>query len=57
MPKRIFVAAVLLLSTALVLAQETRELNLRGDRFQPLTWERLGEKGVMGAPSPFPESK
>ena len=41
MPKRIFVAAVLLLSTALVLAQETRELNLRGDRFQPLTWDRL----------------
>ena len=41
MPKRILVAAVLLLSTAIALAQQTRELNLRGNRFKPLTWEQL----------------
>ena len=41
MPKRILVAAVLLVSTAIALAQQTRELNLRGDRFKPLTWDLL----------------
>ena len=41
MPKRILIAAVLIVGTAIVVAQETRELNLRGDRFKPLTWEQL----------------
>ena len=41
MSKRIIVAAVLLVGVAIVLAQQTRELNLRGDRFKPLTWEQL----------------
>ena len=37
----IIVAAVLLVGGVIVLAQQTRELNLRGDRFEPLTWEQL----------------
>ena len=41
MSKRIIVAAVLLVGGVIVLAQQTRELNLRGDRFEPLTWEQL----------------
>ena len=41
MLKRIRVAAFLLVGGAIVLAQQTRELNLRGDRFKPLTWEQL----------------
>ena len=41
MLKRIIVAAFLLVGGAIVLAQQTRELNLRGDRFKPLTWEQL----------------
>jgi 4-carboxymuconolactone decarboxylase len=38
---RIIVAAFLLVGGAIVLAQQKRELNLRGDRFKPLTWEQL----------------
>lgn len=38
---RILIAAVLLASSVIALAQQTRELNLRGDRFKPLTWEQL----------------
>ena len=41
MRKRILIATVLLVSTAIVVAQQTHELNLRGDRFKPLTWEQL----------------
>lgn len=41
MSKRIIVATVLLVGGVIVLAQQTRELNLRGDRFEPLTWEQL----------------
>ena len=41
MCRRILVAAVLLVSTAIVAAQQTHQLNLRGDRFKPLTWEQL----------------
>jgi 4-carboxymuconolactone decarboxylase len=41
MLKRILIATVLLASAAALLAQQTRELNLRGDRFKPLTWEQL----------------
>ena len=32
---------MLLLCTGIVMGQQTRELNLRGDRFKPLTWETL----------------
>ncbi len=41
MLKRIVVAVALLVSGAIVGAQQTRELNLRGGRFKPLTWEQL----------------
>jgi 4-carboxymuconolactone decarboxylase len=41
MPRRILIAAALLAGSAIALAQQTRELNLRGDRFTPLTWEQL----------------
>jgi len=35
------VAIALLVRGAIVGAQQARELNLRGDRFKPLTWEQL----------------
>jgi 4-carboxymuconolactone decarboxylase len=38
---QILVGAVLIAGTAAVLAQETRDLGLRGDRFKPLTWQTL----------------
>ena len=41
MTRRILVAIALLAGSVIVLAQQTRELNLRGDRFRPLTWEQL----------------
>jgi 4-carboxymuconolactone decarboxylase len=41
MLKRTVVAVVLLVSGAVLGAQQTRVLNLRGDRFKPLTWEQL----------------
>jgi 4-carboxymuconolactone decarboxylase len=41
MSRRILVAAVMLLSAAIAIAQQTRALNLRGDRFKPLTWDGL----------------
>jgi hypothetical protein len=41
MRRQAFVAAALLVSAVIVGAQQTRELNLRGDRFKPLTWELL----------------
>jgi 4-carboxymuconolactone decarboxylase len=41
MRKRIMVAILLLACSVMVLAQQARELNLRGDRFKPLTWEQL----------------
>ena len=41
MRKRILVAILLLAGSVMVLAQQARELNLRGDRFKPLTWEQL----------------
>jgi 4-carboxymuconolactone decarboxylase len=41
MRTQVLVAAVLLVSAVIVGAQQTRELNLRGDRFKPLTWELL----------------
>src|SRR3954453_16936755 len=41
MQKRILVAAIVLVSSVIALAQQVRALNLRGDRFKPLTWEQL----------------
>jgi len=41
MSRRILVAAVMLLGAAIAIAQQTRALNLRGDRFKPLTWDGL----------------
>lgn len=43
MQKRVLTTICLLagVTTTLVLAQQSRELNLRGDRFTPLTWEQL----------------
>jgi 4-carboxymuconolactone decarboxylase len=41
MTKRMLVATVLVISSVILVAQETRELNLRGGRFKPLTWEQL----------------
>ena len=48
MAKTVVVIA-LVLASALGSAQDRRELNLRGDRFRPLTWEELApDQKVMG---------
>jgi 4-carboxymuconolactone decarboxylase len=39
--KLIVVSAILLVYTGIVIGQQARKLDLRGDRFEPLTWERL----------------
>jgi 4-carboxymuconolactone decarboxylase len=57
------VSALLLAGSVTAMAQQTRELNLRGDRFAPLTWEQLtleqktmvndllsGTRGSLGGP-------
>jgi 4-carboxymuconolactone decarboxylase len=41
MGRWVLVGLVLWLGPAAVSAQETRDLNLRGDRFAPLTWDAL----------------
>ena len=41
MPKRHLIAVVLVVSSSLGMGQQMRELNLRGDRFKPLTREQL----------------
>jgi len=41
MRDRIVVAALLLVFSAAALAQAPRALDLRGDRFKPLTWDQL----------------
>ena len=41
MTTRTVIPAILLAFTAGALAQDARQLNLRGDRFKPLTWEAL----------------
>lgn len=41
MNKWTLVAAILVVSSVILLAEQTRQLNLRGDRFTPLTWEQL----------------
>jgi 4-carboxymuconolactone decarboxylase len=39
--RRMAAAALLLATGAIVGAQQTRQLDFRGDRFKPLTWEQL----------------
>lgn len=41
MRKPIIVVSVLALAAASLMAQQTRQLNLRGGRFRPLTWDEL----------------
>jgi 4-carboxymuconolactone decarboxylase len=41
MSKPIAIAAAVVVAGAFIAAQTTRQLNLRGDRFKPLTWEQL----------------
>jgi len=41
MSKPVATAAVVLVAVAFVAAQPNRPLNLRGDRFKPLTWQQL----------------
>jgi len=41
MLKQTVVASVVLIGAVVAFAQQTRQLNLRGDRFTPLTWETL----------------
>lgn len=63
MLKPLLSAAVLLGIAGIGIAQQTRDLNLRGDRFRPLTWEQLtpdqktmvndllsGKRGSLGGP-------
>jgi len=38
---RVAVGALLLATGVIVAAQQSRQLDLRGDRFKPLTWEQL----------------
>ena len=48
MSKRMLIAMTVVGVTAIVVAQEKRDLNLRGDRFAPLTWETLsGDQKTM----------
>jgi 4-carboxymuconolactone decarboxylase len=41
MSKRTLVVALICFATGALVAQESRRLDLRGDRFKPLTWEQL----------------
>lgn len=41
MLRRTLVAAIVVASSVTAPAQQSRDLNLRGDRFRPLTWEQL----------------
>ena len=41
MRTKVLIAAALVAGTATLMAQQARQLNLRGDRFAPLTWETL----------------
>lgn len=63
MSRLVLVSAVLLVGSVTAMGQQTRELNLRGDRFAPLTWEQLtpeqktmvndllsGTRGSLGGP-------
>lgn len=37
----LLVAGIVIVGASIALGQQMRELNLRGDRFKPLTWEQL----------------
>ena len=41
MSKRMLVVGLICFATGALVAQETRRLDLKGDRFKPLTWEQL----------------
>jgi 4-carboxymuconolactone decarboxylase len=41
MSKRTLIVALICFATGALVAQESRRLDLRGDRFKPLTWEQL----------------
>jgi 4-carboxymuconolactone decarboxylase len=60
---RLLIACVVCFAAGIVVAQEARKLDLRGDRFKPLTWEQLtpaqktmvndvltGARGSLGGP-------
>jgi 4-carboxymuconolactone decarboxylase len=49
MPKWLVLAAMLSMGWAGVMAQQTRNLDLRGDRFKPLTWDQLdpGQRAMV----------
>ena len=63
MDKRFSIAMVVCVSVGVLVGQETRQLNLRGDRFKPLTWDTLtpeqrtmatdllnGQRGTLNGP-------
>jgi 4-carboxymuconolactone decarboxylase len=41
MPQRLLIVALVCFGAGVLVAQESRKLDLRGDRFKPLTWEQL----------------
>jgi len=41
MSRRTLIVALICFATGALVAQESRRLDLRGDRFKPLTWEQL----------------
>lgn len=60
---RLLIACLVCFAAGIVVAQEARKLDLRGDRFKPLTWEQLtpaqktmvndvltGARGSLGGP-------
>jgi len=60
---RTLICCLICFAAGIAVAQETRALNLRGDRFKPLTWEQLtppqktmvndvlsGSRGSLGGP-------
>ena len=63
MNTRLTIAVAIVVSVGMVVAQENRQLNLRGDRFKPLTWNELtpeqrtmatellnGQRGTLNGP-------
>jgi 4-carboxymuconolactone decarboxylase len=63
MRRIVLIGASLCVSMGIVVAQQNRQLNLRGDRFAPLAWEQLsaeqqtmaaellaGQRGSLGGP-------
>src|ERR1044071_9381498 len=41
MLKKLLIVGLVGMAAGVVIAQEARKLDLRGDRFKPLTWEQL----------------